>query len=217
MFWLQDMYIGDRCSDKLEPIHRRIYCQRYFWTQTFHFSNSSLIDLELRHILRPLLSMWDTTSMFKHKIFRVSHPSSLQPQLCVKSSIAMLVVSAQAWFALAGTHTKAIRSTVLTRLASSKSRKSQFPVLAVPSSMVTRMQIGNPTCLLTMAKHSLRVQFLLPATEMALLEVSSAWSTSQKPESNASSFHTKTSKSNEWLSSIATGDNLCTTWITKEI
>merc|ERR1719458_2123347 len=23
-----DMYIGDRCSDKLEPIHRRIYCQR---------------------------------------------------------------------------------------------------------------------------------------------------------------------------------------------
>ena len=25
---VQDMYVGDRVSDKLEPIHNRIYCQR---------------------------------------------------------------------------------------------------------------------------------------------------------------------------------------------
>ena len=27
-FVTQDMYVGDRLSDKLEPIHHRIYCQR---------------------------------------------------------------------------------------------------------------------------------------------------------------------------------------------
>ena len=125
-----------------------------------NLSNSSLLDLEHHPTPRLSQSTWDTTSTCRLKISKVSHPSSLQLLSCAKSSTAMLAVSVPVWSALVGTHTKATRSTVLIRQDSSKNRKCASPVLAVPSSMVTKMQTGNPACLLTKQNSSLRVRFL---------------------------------------------------------
>lgn len=57
------MYVGNKVSDKLEPIHQRIYCQRYS-----SITHSSLpIDLEPHHTPAPLLDTSDTTWKSKRK------------------------------------------------------------------------------------------------------------------------------------------------------
>ena len=143
----------------------------------------------------------DTTSTSRPMNSEVSHLWNQRLTSCGRLFTPMPVCSQLAWFARAGTPTRAIRSTVWTKLAFSRRVTGRCPAQAPLSSGATSTSSTGTISPSKKPKTSWRMWFRWQPTAMAALVASSAWSRSLSRKPSASISPTKSSQSSDmWKS-----------------